>query len=256
MHLVQTVTLIHDRYLSSHSTNQTCTEIYHLSRAVSLFNQKLSTPLQPSDCDALWAAACLLGIIAFSLIEDCAPEQAWPLKPPTAADLEWIRIGGGKSAISNIAKPLRPEGAFHSLMEHFVFTVSSPTIPGVIGLPPMFDKLYDLELPENNPYYTALYTLAPLLHMECVQSTFHLFYSFTSLVDTDLKELLHRKDPRAMLLLAYWYALMVNSQWWISRRAVIECRSICLYLERCCAGDVVIQELLEFPKMRCGLVLV
>ncbi|MCJ1386855.1 hypothetical protein MMC17_009983 [Xylographa soralifera] len=254
MHLVQTATLIHDRYLSLTPTNQTCIEIYHLSQAVSLFNQKLSTPLQAYDCDAVWTAASLLGIIAFSLIEESGPEEAWPLKTSSASDLEWVRIGEGKNAILDIVNPSRPGSVLHSLMKDCDFTGYPRTIPGEIYLPPTFDKLYDLEGSENNPYYTSLRSLAPLLHMECVQSNFHRFYSFIAHVNTDLKELLHWKDPRAMLLLAYWYALMCNSQWWVSRRARIECQSISLYLVRYCAKDAAIQELVEFPKMRCGLV--
>jgi hypothetical protein len=254
MHLVQATTLIHDRYISSPPAMQTRTEVYHLTRAVSLFSQKLSAPLQPSDGDALWAAANLLGIISFSLIEGSTPEEVWPLKPSSASDLEWIRIGEGKNAVMSIARPLRHESLVHSLKDELAYTVSPPTKNELITLPSTFDKLYGLGNPENNPYYTALHALAPLLHMEYVRPALAWFYSFTAHIKADLKVLLHLKDPRAMLLLAYWYALICNSQWWITRRAVIECQSICLYLERYCAEDAAIQELLQFPRMRCRLV--
>jgi hypothetical protein len=70
MHLVQTITAIHDRCLSAQvNIKQTMTETYHWAKEAAMANNELSTPIQPCDRDALWAAAVLLGVIAFSSIE-------------------------------------------------------------------------------------------------------------------------------------------------------------------------------------------
>jgi hypothetical protein len=58
------------------------------------------------------------------------------------------------------------------------------------------------------------------------------------------KGLLERKDPRALLLLAYWYAKVSGSLWWMTRLAKLECQATCLYLERHYARETAIQELL------------
>lgn len=89
MHAVLSLTLMHDRYLfTAPNTKLSTTEAFHWYQSVALFNGKLSGPIQPSERDALWAAAALLGIIAFRYIEAKTPEEAWPLKPPSSLDLK------------------------------------------------------------------------------------------------------------------------------------------------------------------------
>lgn len=69
MHLVQAITAIHDRCLSAQvNIKQTMTETYHWAKEAAMVNNKLSTPVQPCDCDALWAAAVLLGVIAIESV--------------------------------------------------------------------------------------------------------------------------------------------------------------------------------------------
>src|SRR6516162_9499846 len=120
MHVVQTITAIHDRYLSTlPNSRKTITEVYHLSRAAALFNQKLSAPIQASDRDALWATAALLGTIAFSSIEASKPEEAWPLKHPEPSDLEWLKMSESKAVIWNITNPLRPDSIFHTIADEY-----------------------------------------------------------------------------------------------------------------------------------------
>lgn len=258
MHVVQTMTAIHDRYLSaSPNSRQTITEVYHLSRAAALFNQKLSTPLQPPDRDAVWAAAALLGNIAFSSIEASKPEEAWPLAPPKPSDLEWLRMCESKAVIWNITNPLRPDSVFHILADDFETSslASAATTSSIEGIPPAFIQLYSLDnssTADNSPYYAAVHGLAPLLRIECNQSTIGRFLLFMSHMQPDFRRLLEQKDSRALLLLAYWYAKASHSVWWIERRARLECQAICLYLERYHAGETAVQELLQFPKMRCS----
>lgn len=257
MHVVQTLTAIHDRYLSSSPDSGLI--FYHLSRAAALFNEKLSTPIQPQDRDPIWATAALLGIIALSSIEASTPEEAWPLKPSDPSDLEWIKMSQNKKTIWNIANPLRPDSIFHSLAQDYATSImrSSPDISGIKTIPPAFIHLYGLDnasTAENNPYYSALHALTPLFRGECEMPTTWPFITFISHIPPEFSKLLERKDPRALLLLAYWYATVCKSVWWIERRATIECQATCLYLERYHANETAIQELLQFPRARCGLV--
>jgi hypothetical protein len=260
MHLVQTITATHDRYLSA-STNprQTVTEVYHLSRAAALFNRKLSNPIQPHDRDGLWAGAVLLGTIAFSWIEASTPEEAWPLRPADPSDLEWLRISESKATIWNITNPQRPDSIFHVLKDDFESGYfASNAIPrcGIEGLPDIFVQLCGLDeasTESSSPYYVALRVLTPLLGVECERATITRFLRFISHMQPVFKRLLELKDPRALLLLAYWYAKVGRAVWWLEWRAVMECRATCLYLERYHAGETAVLELLLFPKIRCWL---
>jgi len=259
MHVIQTLTAIHDRYISGLAySRSTISEVYHLSRAAALFNQKLNGPVQPDDRDALWATAALLGHIAFSSIEASTPEEAWPLTAPDPSDLEWIGISEHKVVIWNIANPLRYDSIFRSVVEDFkgngsvCCEVSKSVFEGV---PSSFITLYGLDDADavNNSYYDAVLVLAPLLAIECNRGTIVKFLHFVSPIKPGFKNLLRQKDPRALLLLAYWYAKVLHSVWWLDRRATIECQAICIYLERYHEDETAIMELLQFPKERCGL---
>lgn len=162
-------------------------------------------------------------------------------------------------AIWNIANPLRPDSIFHTIADKDETgnLSSTTTTSWIIGVPSAFIQLCGLDnlsTADDNSYYTAVHALVPLLNIECDQSTIGRFLSFVSYMKPEFQGLLKRKDPRALLLLAYWYAKVCHSLWWIARRAMLECQATCLYLERYHASETAIQELLQFPRMRCGLV--
>ncbi|KUJ13585.1 uncharacterized protein LY89DRAFT_160287 [Mollisia scopiformis] len=260
MHVVQVLTVIHDRYLSPNPySKQTLTEVFHLSRAAALFNRKLSEPIQLQDRDGLWATAALLGLIAFSLTDASDAEESWPLAVNEDADpLEWISIAESKSAIWNLTNPLRPDSRF-SIMKHD-YETSHPAfkvpLHGIEGIPPQFVELYDLNdwvSARVNPYYTSVHIMMPLLPIPCERASIIRFLAFVGHMDEGFKKLLRARDARALLLLAYWYAKVWKAVWWIERRAVLECKAICLYLDKHHKDDKLLQEMLMFPKRRCGL---
>lgn len=259
MHAVMTMTAKHDRFLSaSPNSEETTIETYHSYQAAALFNRKLSVPIQPSDCDAIWATAGLLGFIAISSIEASSPEEAWPLGPSRPSDLQWLRFNTGKKAVWRIADPLRPESVFHGLLEGCEqnLQASGAMKPGIEGFSSQLATLCGLDglsNPGKNSYYAAVRRLITLLTIDCNHSSSLKFLFFISDMQTDFICLLERKDPRALLLLVVWYAKVCHYQWWIARRAMLECRAICIYLEKYYASETAIQELLYFPKMRCEL---
>lgn len=257
MHMIQALTAVHDRYLSpAIGAKQTAVETYHLGRALVLFNEKLSGAIEPGEGDAIWSTAALIGLVSFALIDASTPEEAWPLAPPSRTDLEWLAMSDGKKTIWSIANPTQKNSLFHKLsadFEHDYFAAFQPQ-PGDGILLSEFTKLCRLDnSSDNNPYYDAVHSLLPLLDLDCNGSTMMRFLSFISYMNPKFKTLLKLKDPVAMLLLAYWFSKLCNSQWWVSRRAVLECQAICIYLEKY-HGDIPnIHELLRFPRMRCGL---
>lgn len=258
MHVVQAVTAMHDRHLSAApSPRQTSTELHHISRGAALFNAKLSAPVQARDRDALWATAALLGVAAMSWIEASCADEAWPLTPRAPTDLDWLRVSASKSVVWELTDPMRADGPFHGLADDFVDSlVRAGDAAGIEGIPMEFRSLCEVDerTTEMNPYLAVLQELVPLLAAETTQANVLTFLSFLGHMSADFKRLLQVRDPRALLLLAYWYAKVRDLVWWLERRAVLECQAICLYLERHHAEETAILNLLPYPKIRCGLV--
>lgn len=225
-----------------------------------LLNRKLSKPILPSERDALWGTAALLGAISCASIEATTADEAWPLKPASSHDLDWLKMSEGKKAVWQIANPARPDSVFHKLVSDFdeYSLWVSGTKPGLELLPAEFLELYNFgpgSTSDNNVYYAAAFFLARMLSMEINRSTVIYFLGFVSYIYPNHKARLERKDPRTLLLIAYWYAkICQNPPWWIERRARMECQAICIYLEKYHSNDVNLIELLQFPKIMCGVV--
>jgi hypothetical protein len=253
MHVVQTLTAIHDRYSVFPIPKRGPSEVYHWSQAAILFNQKLSQPLDLNDRDALWATAALLGVIAFGTIDVSRPEDAWPLKNDEGDDLQWLKMGEGKIAVWNMTDPLRPDSVFAPLSQQYLYTCAGLTQPvvGTKGIPPEFIELCDLtdtSTAKNHDYFLAAHALAPLLLTEYNENNSTRYLAFLSHLTADFKKMLEAKEPRSLVLLAYWYAKMRSSQWFMARRAIFEGQAICMYLGKFHADDTLILKMLRFPE--------
>lgn len=197
----------------------------------------------------------MLGATTASMIEATNPEEAWPLAPPNESDLDWLRMSELKMAVWEVANPMREESAFY---DHEYVISSPPDIAtsGIDKIPFAFLRLFELHnssTPQNNIYYTAVQTVLPILSLPYTKGAFVLFYGFVRHIQPAFKQLLAQKDSRALLLMAYWYTIIRGAEWWIERRATLECQAICIYLERYHADETLLQELLQFPKMFCDL---
>jgi hypothetical protein len=258
MHAILTLTLIHDRWLfAAPDPRQSTTEAFHLHRSVALFSSKMSGPIQPWERAALWATAALLAVITFCYVEARTPEDAWPLKPPSPSDLDWLRMSDGKKEIWKLTQPSKADSVLQAIdpphtNELLVPLLTNPEPPAV---PSEFIELYGLDTTvtsDNQPYYAAASSLARSLKTDCKITVIMNFLSFISDMRIDYKRLLEQKDPRALLLLAWWYGTICQyPHWWIWRRAAIECQAICMYLERYYRHETSIQTLLRYPSLMC-----
>lgn len=256
MHAVLALTLMHDRYSGmTLNTRQSPMEAFHWSRSIALFNSKLSEPLHPSEQDALWGTAALLGVMSFGFIDAETSEEAWPLAPPSPLDLNWLKLSDGKKEIWNIIQPFRSDCVFQPLALEFTSFLPTPKGPGLEVLPPQFLALYDLDATlttDNNPFYDAASMLAKSWNIDCEFTSLSNFFSFVRQMSPGFKQLLERKDARALLLLAYFYAQVCRYQYWWLRRTLLECQAICMYLERNHQHEPGILALLQFPKRACS----
>ncbi|KAJ5729073.1 uncharacterized protein N7483_003581 [Penicillium malachiteum] len=262
MHVILAVTAIHDRHLLPAPKNGTrsLTEIYHGAQGAALLAEKLSRPIAYADRDALWSTAAMIGVATMTSIEASNPMEAWPMKPFESTDLGWLSLTKGKEAVWRATNPLRPDSIFYRMADDYRAHRNPPRLREIADIPYDFVHLCSLDgrTPlEQNPYYTAVSLLADFIELESssrsTEESLPRFVSFLGIMTSDFRSLLYSKDPRALLLFAYWYSFVDASRWWIARRAWIECQSICFYLDRYHASDSKIQALLERPKRRCGL---
>ena len=228
MHAALTLTLTHDRYLSAPlDTRRSDTETFHWYQCVALSNSKLSRPIQPSDRDALWATTILLGTIALFHIDAKTREEAWPLKPTSPLDLNWLGMSDGKKEIWKLAQPWGIHSVFRPLvLEHKNYIQPPSTVLELETLPSELLKFCGLDtmlMADNNLYYTAASALAQTLDSNCKYSIIMSLLSFMSHMHPDYKRLLELKDSRALLLLVYWYTKVCQSKdWWVRRRADLQ----------------------------------
>ncbi len=154
------------------------------------------------------------------------------------------------------AQPWRQGSVFASLESVGDDDLSTYTDmrPGITGIPPSFADLCDLSVlstVENNPYHAAVRMLCPLLSMECTRETVMEHLNFIADMRLEFLELLQQEDARALLILGCWYGLICRcNQWWLTRRASVECMAICAVLET--HEDARIRELLDAPARACG----
>lgn len=73
--------------------------------------------------------------------------------------------------------------------------------------------------------------------------------SFVSQSQQSFRDLLHEKDPIALLLLALWYAQASRVLWWIEQRARIESQAIRSYLEKFHRNNTNVHRLLPPPLL-------
>lgn len=261
MHAILSLTLMHDRYLSTAPNDKlSTTEAFHWYQGTALFNKKLSGPIPASERDAVFGTAVCLGVITFFYTEAKTPEEAWPLKPSSSSDLSWLSLSDGKKEIGKLVQPDGRESVLQTLMpfENTKPPPTSPTVPGLEALPYELIQLCGLQATStslDNPYHSVASSLAKSLHSDCKLTTILSFMCFISFMPLEYKELLKRKDPCALLLLAYWFAKMCQyPHWWIVGRAKLEGQAICIYLGKYLGNEPDIQKLLQFPKMMCGIV--
>lgn len=267
MHSILALTQAHDSVLetTSCSEKRRRTVIFadYWSHVIRLLRGKLSGKVLSAERDALWISSSLVSIISFASSEAAAPEQAWPLRPASAADLSWLKICDGEKLVWDLTNPLRPGGEFRcaalDLRRAMVYVQAlasaSPVHDAAAGLPPdvlgLFDFCPPAELSEGrNPYLSAVTALSELFRLDLDPSDFLPHLYFLSVLGPEFRALLRQKDERALLLLLYWYAKICDRRlWWMWKQSWTEGLAICEYLGKAWVGEPKLLELLASPRM-------
>ncbi len=260
MQAILALSSTHLKHLHPYSTNpnlhrqHSLAESYHWECALSLFRAEISSPsnLLAQNMDPIITTSMLLSRQSFNSSSPSSSSFVFaPAGPQTATALNWLTVQSGVKSLLIAFQPHIPtsiwfpvfmdsddrEGTFFD--EH----------PGADDLPPAFAALCNItptSTIRNNPYHAPLRLLAPLLRLEPGLQTFTKLITFMGRIPIEFQHLLKEKDARALLILAYWLALMSRiDQWWIVGRARSECQAICTFLWD--KSDERIRGLLRFP---------
>ena len=85
---------------------------------------------------------------------------------------------------------------------------------------------------EENPYRHAVLALAGAMREEEYAGIIVAFWKFVCHIRPGFKRLLAAREERALLVLAWWYGKLCQvKDWWLLRRARVEGRAICVFLE-------------------------
>ncbi|KAJ9618097.1 hypothetical protein H2203_009278 [Taxawa tesnikishii (nom. ined.)] len=264
MHMVLAVSAAHMKWLTPASTQAkqhqefAVSEAMHWQIGLELYQAELARKRPPppnticTDFDPLVSAAFLAVIITFALDKSIPIDALSSEESGSALQvLSPMAAAGGFSALRCIL------GEFDGTSDWAAVLMDSDdrsgtftnTLPGIDGLPAAFVSLCDLNSEstcENSPYHSILRRLAPLLRLVPDTENFGKLIAFIGRTWLDFRPLILRKDPRALLLLAWWLTLLGQvDQWWISERARSECAAIVHFLST--LRNPRIQALLPFP---------
>ncbi|KAI0150816.1 hypothetical protein GGR57DRAFT_471646 [Xylariaceae sp. FL1272] len=111
MHVILAMADIHDLVMSRSrdKPGATCILAYHWYHAVAMMKRKLIEPIAPFERDALWLSSSLISISNLAYVQARTPEEAWPLCPPSVADLSWFKLCDGQRLVADLTNPLRPD---------------------------------------------------------------------------------------------------------------------------------------------------
>lgn len=253
MHAIVCMSLLHIQSLQLKSTFEVSkTVIYHWQQCLLLYSKVLGTSIRNDKADAMLVTSSLISGIAFIMTDAARPELSWPMTD-SPFDLQWLSVQTGIMLLLQAVQPLD-----NSSRVQMLFAYDESTDFDGNPLQNTCDQHYlDLRIrigeghdPENQ-YERALQILAPLSQMPCTADTVFTHLGFIASIDDEFISLLRKKDHKALLILAYWYAKMCSFDcWWIAVRSKLECTAICMYLKMHATSDIVTA--LRYPSQACG----
>ena len=257
MHIVMAVSCAHLKRLHCNESQLrlrlrfSIAEAAHWQTGLQQYRQALTT--QNRDFDATVATTFLTIILAFSLDDDI-PQDAYTVddEDNLRHAINPIAATGGFRAIRDIFGSFMNGSVWKTVLQQSdddAGTFSDATREGISGLPIALAELCELDATstnDNNEYHYILRLLTPLLCLDPHPENFTKLISFSGRTCPFYRPLLLRKDPRGLLLIAYWFATLRQvDQWWLTVRARTECVALVTYLAQ--LQDPKIDALLAYP---------
>ncbi|KAL4940337.1 hypothetical protein BDV06DRAFT_213548 [Aspergillus oleicola] len=258
MHSIVAVAIAHLRTsLSDTETadRYTLLEAHHWQRAIRQYSNELQSPVGPENMDTLFSACLLMTVNSFAM-DSYNPGQSFVFSSNPAVSLNWLFVQSGLRHLLARSQPWLRKSMWWDMFMDSRNDLFDDTRPGREGLHPELADLCCITSQSNetnNPYFLTLQMLTPLLSLKPSYKTFPQITTFMGRLGADFYGHLIAKDPPALVVLAWWLALMLGvNLWWVDKRARSECVAICMYLEE--SADPLVLRLLEFPARACGFV--
>lgn len=260
MHSIMAVATTHLCRILPDNSSYKLAEAYHWQQAISLHSKEIRhSTVGLHNMDALFSTCLLSSVRSFSA-EEYKPSESWLFsrEPPEQA-LSWLILQSGLRHLLHLTKLWLYQSIWWTtfMESHDDKGPFDDHRPGRVDLHPELADLCEIDdttTKETNPYHWPLRMLSPLLNLERSANSFPKYTPFMGRLLPDYINLLLKKDPRALVILAWWLALMCSvKSWWIESRVRSECIAICMFLEN--SSDERILRLLEFPAEACGYLL-
>ncbi|KAJ5820257.1 hypothetical protein N7474_005848 [Penicillium riverlandense] len=228
-------------------------EAYHWQKSIELYSKDLEIVAE-HNMDKLYSTCFILTIRSF-MQESFNPRESFIFsKDPVK--LNWLLVQGGLRHLLERTSHWLPQSLWYTTF----MNARDPWIkydddrPGRVDLNPDLADLCGIESTttlESNPYLWPLRLLSNLLPLERGTNNFRQYCNFMTRLNLGFLERLLEKDPPALIILAWWLALMDSADvWWVETRVRSECIAICMWLEE--SNNSLVLRLLEFPARQCG----
>ncbi|KAJ5808895.1 hypothetical protein N7474_010164 [Penicillium riverlandense] len=258
MHAIIAVATTHICQISHDNSGYRVAEAFHWQQAVTQYSKEVATCITQANMDKLYPACMLITVQSFTLKEYNPRESFVFSDDPTS--LNWLFLQGGMRYLLERTNQWLPQSMWFS---HFMQVRDDPSFdfddsrPGRVGLDPDLADLCGITEAStlaNNPYLWPLRMLMQFLPLEQKPPCFRKYFNWVGRLEPEYQQCLLQKETPAMILLAWWLALMCcTNLWWLDARVRSECTAICMRLED--SDDPLVLRLLEFPAEQCGYIL-
>jgi hypothetical protein len=234
-------------------------ETQRYSLALMSYNNRLAKAVTAEDSDALLATATLINAYAFAAVNTNDPWRSWPLSD-VSSPLQWLSVQQGPGLVIAAIAPFIEASELLAAIGDFspqAVDDTPNTASAVQDLSTLLSILHGIpalgtaQAAESSIYRRYVDHLAALLPLQATTSNMGQFLPFIASLRAEFLDLLRGKDTAALLILAWWYALVCPlEQWWLSARVRTECAAICVFLAERCGSSI--DRYIGFPVSRCG----
>ncbi|KAL5598687.1 hypothetical protein BROUX41_003400 [Berkeleyomyces rouxiae] len=263
-HSILVLALVHQPAADPAAGARLRTIHFHHFHARTLLAARLAVPVKTLAAparDAVWAAITLMCHLTFSAYDTRSAADAWPVRRPQPRDLAWLQQCLDNAAMFDMVQALGADSLFSDAARALRGLRRLPTSLAPShgwgaefdGLPRELAALLDLQpgatTAARNTYHALASIVAQCLECEAAPENVLMCFAFLRVMDERFLALVRVKDLPALVLMAWWYARLVEfDSEGILRRIRVEGEALCVYIESWGASSPDIMAALEYPK--------
>ncbi|KAL4786422.1 hypothetical protein BJX76DRAFT_118170 [Aspergillus varians] len=253
--------ILHTNRIRPDNESRELAETYFWQRALHLYSKALQQRIDEKSVSGIISACMLMGVTSLTPLR-FQIQDSWVFTG-NPSDLNWLAIQGGLACVLKVAEKYVPGSIWgvpfecnheweSKLFKYELKQGREGFHPGLADL----CEIDELTTEETSVYWCPIKLLSPYLELEANAQNAAQCTTWMGRIDPAFVNICRQRDPRALVILAFWMGLMCSlSKWqpWVEGRLRQECTAICIYLES--MEDPVIQPYLEFPATAAGYTL-